>query len=749
MKNKKNIQRTEIIIFIILLFFQNLAVITTSSFGIAGITVFLLYIFLKYKLFLKIDKKFILLVGGAFGFIALSQVLNHAINISQIIRHAMIFFIAWTTIKYIKLIFNNDQKDFFEKAFFFAMMVITIYGIYQIIACKLEMPNFFNALSNNPSYGARGFFESYTGWMNDVRIYTTFYEPSSYALFLTIAYFYTINFKNLNNDKKFVLTVLTIFNLIFTFSRSGWVSFAYFIVIYAMFRILEDNTNLKKLMKIAVVFLPFITLAIMSTLGIVVFKDLSSTGRTFSSLYYLVNSIKGLKGLLFGHGLGSMMNIPEDLTYHGYAVENFAHNGYIDIMYQLGIPFFAIILYAIIRYLKEKKINDEWIVYATVFTICCSGSLYNVESIIALVCVVIANSVYINNLKFREMKQKKEKREEEELEKEIGLGINNNEVIVSICCMAHNQEEYIRDALSSFVKQKTNFKYEIIIHDDASTDNTPNIIKEFEIKYPDIVKVIYEKENQYEKGRWSLVKTCKKARGKYIAICGGDDFWTDERKLQRQVNYMETHPKCTLCFHDATIWDMNTDITENFVPRNRNVAKYLKEDNIYNVGELELLDSVPTASLMFRTDMLKKLPDWFEKSFTQDWALKLVMASFGYAYYMDKPMSVYRINSAGQSTSEESIDIKMYLLERKKETADWMDEFTEGQYKKIFNRRKAECEVEELLLKGKNTEILKSGYLEYLDTMSRIKYLIRMYCSGIIRMCKKIKNTKIKTVKIK
>lgn len=736
MKKSENIQKTEILIFVILLFLQNFAIITTKSFGIAGITVFLLYTFIRYKMYLKIDKKTIIFTGVVFAFILLSQLLNNAFKITQIVRYAMVFFIAWTSIKYIKIIYENNNKNFFETVFFFALMVITTYGVYQFIACKLQMPNILNLFSNNPSYGARGIFESYGGWTNDIRIYTTFYEPSSYALFLTIAYFYVLTFKSIDKEKKFAITALALFNLFFTFSRSGWVTFIYFVGIYIMFKILKNNSILKKIGKVLIVLLPLITLVVMSTLGIIVFRDISSNARTYSSLYYLTNSFDSIKSIVIGHGLGSMLDLPEGTRYNDFPVENFAHNGYIDIIYQLGMPFFILALYAVVKYLKEKNIDDEWLICATIFTLCCFGSMYNVESIMVMVCIVIVYYEHIHSTKSKK----------EEYEEEIELNINKNETLVSICSITYNQENYIRQALDSFINQKTNFKYEIIIHDDASTDNTAKIIKEYEEKYPNIVRGIYEKENQYSKGNWTLIKTCREAKGKYIAICEGDDFWTDENKLQKQVNYMETHPKCTLCFHNATILNMdNPEEKELFIPQNNDVVKYLKEDNTYNVGELELLDFIPTASFMFRTETLSKLPDWFEKCFVQDWPLKLVMTSFGYAYFMDKPMSTYRKNATGSVTNDnakkekESLDGKKYILNRKKEFIDWIDEFTKGQYKEVFDLRRNEYEVERLMAEGKKDEILKNKYLESFDTKKRVKYLIKIYCPGVVKLYKKIK----------
>ena len=122
--------------------------------------------------------------------------------------------------------------------------------------------------------------------------------------------------------------------------------------------------------------------------------------------------------------------------------------------------------------------------------------------------------------------------------------------VVSICCAAYNHVLFIRQCLDGFVMQKTNFPFEVLIHDDASTDGTQDIIREYEAKYPDIIKPIYQKENQYSKGvRVSLVYNYSRVRGKYVALCEGDDYWTDPYKLQKQVDFLEAHPDYVMCSH--------------------------------------------------------------------------------------------------------------------------------------------------------------------------------------------------------
>lgn len=121
-------------------------------------------------------------------------------------------------------------------------------------------------------------------------------------------------------------------------------------------------------------------------------------------------------------------------------------------------------------------------------------------------------------------------------------------IMVSIVCNTYNHEKYIRDALDGFVKQETDFAYEVLIHDDASTDQTAQIIKQYEKQFPELIKPIYQTENQYCKhdGTISRLQNAR-AQGKYIATCEGDDYWTDPHKLQKQYDFMEKHPEYSMC----------------------------------------------------------------------------------------------------------------------------------------------------------------------------------------------------------
>jgi glycosyltransferase involved in cell wall biosynthesis len=157
-----------------------------------------------------------------------------------------------------------------------------------------------------------------------------------------------------------------------------------------------------------------------------------------------------------------------------------------------------------------------------------------------------------------------------------------NNILVSICIITYNQEKYIAEALNSFLIQKTDFDFEILIHDDASTDKTPQIIKEYEEKYPNIIKPIYQTENKYSKGvSVDLAYNFPRAKGKYIAVCEGDDYWIDRNKLQIQIDYMEKHPQCALCVHAAYKVGVRNTI--------KGQIRVNKKDTNYNITNFDLI----------------------------------------------------------------------------------------------------------------------------------------------------------------
>ncbi len=224
---------------------------------------------------------------------------------------------------------------------------------------------------------------------------------------------------------------------------------------------------------------------------------------------------------------------------------------------------------------------------------------------------------------------------------------------VSILCITYNHEEYISKAIDSFLEQETNFPYEIIIHDDASTDKTPEIIKAYNAKYPNIIKPIFQTENQLSKHKKNpLLIAASCANGEYIALCEGDDYWTDSKKLTIQITEMQKNPNCDISFHP---------VFGKFIDKNKpeKVLAYHSDTcKIFYTKELILgaAKFCQTASLVVKTNILKTMPEWFWNVPIGDYFLQIIGSQNGGALYINKVMAVYRVSSSGSWSERMSHD---------------------------------------------------------------------------------------------
>ena len=223
--------------------------------------------------------------------------------------------------------------------------------------------------------------------------------------------------------------------------------------------------------------------------------------------------------------------------------------------------------------------------------------------------------------------------------------MKQQEVLVSIRCLVYNHEPYLRQCLDGFVMQKTNFAFEAIVHDDASTDKSADIIKEYAEKYPDIIKPIFETENQYSKRDGSIRRIMNDATSKttkYIAFCEGDDYWTDPLKLQKQFDFMEANPDYSLCFHPAYVK------FENGIQERTLFGEWKETD--YNGLDIIRQWTIPTASVFFRAKFYNK--KYFEiandrRFIYGDIVLFEYMSTKGRIKCINEVMSVYRRNAGG------------------------------------------------------------------------------------------------------
>ena len=182
-----------------------------------------------------------------------------------------------------------------------------------------------------------------------------------------------------------------------------------------------------------------------------------------------------------------------------------------------------------------------------------------------------------------------------------------------------------------------------------------------------------------------------------------------------------------------------------FVPYTKKISRHLKRDGNYNVGELELLEFIPTASFMFRTNYLKKMPKLYEECFVGDWPLKLIMTSFGYAHYMTDIMSVYRKNANGSITvknenkEKENIEGKLDILTKKEIFVNQIDEYTNYKYHSVFEQRLLQYKIERLLYTTKKDNIVMVLYIKMLSLIKRIKNILKIYFPEYIKklICRK------------
>lgn len=240
--------------------------------------------------------------------------------------------------------------------------------------------------------------------------------------------------------------------------------------------------------------------------------------------------------------------------------------------------------------------------------------------------------------------------------------MKNNENLVSIQCTVFNQKDHIKKCLDGFVMQKTNFKFEVIVYDDCSTDGTRDIIEEYSNRYPETIKTIFPEHNiAKSEGFYKINQLVyNQMNGKYIAFCEGDDYWTDENKLQIQVDYLENHPELVGCFHKSVRKNIvNPEVKDIYFPQA--VLKNVKE--VYTNKDIQKKYFIETCSVMYRFDKYKEdfISTYPQKIVNGDTYMLNYFSLHGNIGYIDRLMSVKTMNDFGiwnsqkQSTDEKNM----------------------------------------------------------------------------------------------
>jgi|GEM_PF-542544 len=226
------------------------------------------------------------------------------------------------------------------------------------------------------------------------------------------------------------------------------------------------------------------------------------------------------------------------------------------------------------------------------------------------------------------------------------------EVKVSVAMITYNHERFIAQAIESVLMQETDFPVELVIGEDCSTDGTRAIVQEYAARYPDKVKALLHPHNlgpAHSPGKNNLVSVLKACTGKYIALLEGDDYWTDPHKLQKQMEFLEAHPECSLCFHNVKmVYENLSRPTRDYCPPDQKVISTLEDLLERNL--------IPTCSVMYRWGLVKELPEWFFRLRMGDWPLHVLHAQHGKIGYVDGVMGAYRIHTDSLYSQSNKLD---------------------------------------------------------------------------------------------
>ncbi len=266
----------------------------------------------------------------------------------------------------------------------------------------------------------------------------------------------------------------------------------------------------------------------------------------------------------------------------------------------------------------------------------------------------------------------------------------NTNPLVSIVCLTYNEVQFVRDCFDSFLSQKTNFPFEVLVYDDASVDGTQDIILEYASKYPGVFKPTLYKENNFSKGLgfYGLRVGFSEARGKYIAYCEGDDYWCDSNKLQKQVDYLESNLECEVCAHETKIRN-DEDSKEDgvlFTHTKVNIFLDRMKQNHFSFEDTLTGNIFHISSMMFRNSAPIKWPDWICEVKALDMVLFMLLAERGDIYLMRDVMSVYRHNQKSITSTQTEFFNQVAFNNASMDILEKMDEYWEGKYHKEISK---------------------------------------------------------------
>ena len=316
--------------------------------------------------------------------------------------------------------------------------------------------------------------------------------------------------------------------------------------------------------------------------------------------------------------------------------------------------------------------------------------------------------------------------------------------LVSVFCLAYNHEDYIARALDSMVCQKTDFPYEIFVHDDASTDRTAEILREYEARYPDKIRGYYETENQYYNPALHITRDLlvPLSSGEFFAFCECDDSWEDPLKLQRQVDFLRAHPDFTMCVHTAYRHIVGTDESED------EIYPAIPEDRDYDAGGI-IRDGAglfATNSFMIRREAYVNPPDCFKMQDLSDYTILMYAAFQGKIHCLKEPMSRHNEGVKDSWTVRIWNDPENHIAHQKAmiRLLQGIDAFYEGKYQEAFadavKAREADILMTEfrIALQKNDTEELKQPKFKALLRKYKFHRFLNEKFPSLVRLKHKI-----------
>ena len=296
---------------------------------------------------------------------------------------------------------------------------------------------------------------------------------------------------------------------------------------------------------------------------------------------------------------------------------------------------------------------------------------------------------------------------------------------LSVCLITYNHEQFIVQALESALAQQTDFDYEIVVGDDFSTDRTPQIVTEYQQRYPNKIRLRPSKKNLGVNR--NLAQTIQDCRGQYIALLEGDDYWTSPTKLQEQVSFLDSHEACAICFHAVRVFHEDGKEAPRISPRFGH-KKISTIEDLLGLGNF-----IPTCAAVFRNGLIGEFPDWFYTLRIADFSLHVLNAQYGKIGYINKVMGAYRIHSGGTFSAANTSGNAREVVR----TYDYLNSYLDYKYDRTikaiqsywlavdyyrkgkFTRAQA-CAAKRVWTPPFNSQAVMAGLLTYLPPLYRL-----------------------------